>query len=107
MMPPYYESRFIRVHHPRRAKANWLRRTLLLPKPGDTVADVWVMLFDPDGGANCAIKVLHPSPVRPTGKTQARHPLARFDGTVKLEVVTARAALGPLRLPGRRFRGAR
>ncbi len=42
MMPPYYESRFIRANHPpRRAQAIWLRWTLLLPKPGDAVADVW------------------------------------------------------------------
>ncbi|QYL18111.1 hypothetical protein [Mycolicibacterium pallens] len=195
MMPPYYESRFIRANHPRRAQAIWLRWTLLLPKPGDAVADVWVMLFDPDGGGNSAVKVPHPltdadylsnpwsariadsviddvharvaldgascdlaiapgdeptvklltdrsyTAKFPTAKTSVRHPLARFDGTVtvgdatvavdswtgsvnhnwgskhtpayafgqvcgfddhphsSLEVVTARAAVGPLRLP--------
>ncbi|MCV7344280.1 hypothetical protein [Mycolicibacterium rhodesiae] len=195
MMPPYYESRFIRANHPRRAQAIWLRWTRLLPKPGDAVADVWVMLFDPDGAGNRALKVPHPlgdadylsdpwsariadsviddvqarasldgascdlaitpgdePPVKlltersytakfPTAKTLVRHPLARFDGTVtlgdtrvavdswtgsvnhnwgskhtpayafgqvcgfdehpnsSLEVVTAHAALGPLRLP--------
>ncbi len=195
MMPPYYESRFIRANHPDRAQAIWLRWTLLLPAPGEPVADVWVMLFDPDGAGNRAIKVPHPlteadflsdpwsariaetviddvhargtldgaawdlaiapgdEPVVklltdrsytakfPTAKTQVRHPLARFDGTValgdtrvaveswrgsvnhnwgskhtpayafgqvcgfddhpnsSLEVVTARAAIGPLRLP--------
>ena len=31
MMPPYYESRFIRANHPDRAQAVWLRWTLLLP----------------------------------------------------------------------------
>src|SRR4051794_21867872 len=195
MMPPYYESRFIRANHPDRAQAIWLRWTLLMPVPGDAVADVWVMLFDPDGGGHRALKVAHPrtaadylsdpwsartaysviddvqprvtldgascelaitpgdEPVVklltdrsyaakfPTAKTQVRHPLARFDGTVTvgdtrvaveswtgsvnhnwgskhtpayafgqvcgfddhpqstLEVVTARAAVGPLRLP--------
>ncbi|MBB3753234.1 hypothetical protein FHT44_005753 [Mycolicibacterium sp. BK634] len=195
MMPPYYESRFIRANHPDRAQAIWLRWTLLLPSPGEAVADVWVMVFDPDGGGNRAIKVPHPltdadylsdpwsariadtviDDVRargvldgaswdlaiapgdepavklltdraytakfPTAKTQVRHPLARFDGTLvfgettvaveswrgsvnhnwgskhtpayafgqvcgfdghpgsSLEVVTARAAVGPLRLP--------
>ncbi len=195
MMPPYYESRFIRANHPRRAQAIWLRWTLLLPKPGDAAADVWVMLFDPDGGGNRALKVPHPltdadylsdpwsariadsviddgharvavdgascdltiasgderavklltdrayAARFPTAKTQVRHPLARYDGTVgigdvtvaveswtgsvnhnwgsrhtpayafgqvcgfndhpesSLEVVTARAAVGPLRLP--------
>jgi len=195
MMPPYYESRFIRANHPERAQAIWLRWTLLLPAQGDAVADVWVMLFDPDGAGNRAIKVPHlvaeadylsdPWSARiadtviddvhakgtvegaawdlaitpgdeavvkllsdrayaakfPTAKTQVRHPLARFDGTLalgdvslaveswrgsvnhnwgskhtpayafgqvcgfddqpdsSLEVVTARAAVGPLRLP--------
>ncbi|AQT78995.1 hypothetical protein B1R94_06500 [Mycolicibacterium litorale] len=195
MMPPYYESRFIRANHPDRAEAIWLRWTLLLPDPGLPVADVWVMLFDPDGGGNHAVKVPHPMAAAdyrsqpwaasiadtaiddhgargtldgarwdlritpgqepavklltdrsyrarfPTAKTQVRHPLARFDGTValgdtaftldswvgsvnhnwgrkhtpayafgqvcgfdghprsSLEIVTAHAALGPLRLP--------
>jgi hypothetical protein len=195
MMPPYYESRFIRANHPDRAQAIWLRWTLLLPVPGEPVADVWVMLFDPDGAGNRAIKVPHPvteadylsdpwsariadtviddvhasgtldgaawdlviapgdepavklltdrsyTAKFPTAKTQVRHPLARFDGTTvlgdtsvaveswrgsvnhnwgskhtpayafgqvcgfddhpnsSLEVVTARAAVGPLRLP--------
>ncbi|MCX2933828.1 hypothetical protein ORI20_26505 [Mycobacterium sp. CVI_P3] len=195
MMPPYYESRFIRANHPDRAQAIWLRWTLLLPEPGDAAADVWVMVFDPEGAGNRAIKVAHPATVAdylsdpwsariadtviddvgargvldgarwdlviapgdepmvklltdrayaakfPTAKTQVRHPLARFDGTValgdtsiavqawrgsvnhnwgtkhtpayafgqvcgfdgqpesSLEVVTARAAVGPLRLP--------
>ncbi|GAY17722.1 hypothetical protein [Mycobacterium sp. shizuoka-1] len=195
MMPPYYESRFIRANHPDRAQAIWLRWTLLLPAPGEPVADVWVMLFDPDGSGNRALKVPHPlsaadyrsdpwsatiadtalddahargtmdgaswdlaiapggqPPVKlltdraytarfPTAKTQVRHPLAHFDGTLShgdtrvavqswpgsvnhnwgtkhtpayafgqvcgfdgrpdtsLEVVTARAAVGPLRLP--------
>ena len=195
MMPPYYESRYIRANHPDRARAVWLRSTLLLPTPGEPVADVWVMLFDPDGKGNRALKQPYPigqadyrsdpwsariadttiddvsacgsvtgatwdlrispggeSAVKlltdrayrarfPTAKTQVRHPLARFDGTVtfgdtrfeldgwagsvnhnwgrrhtpayafgqvcgfdgesqsSLEIVTARAALGPLRLP--------
>ncbi|WP_445166641.1 hypothetical protein ACTXG7_22770 [Mycolicibacterium sp. Dal123E01] len=195
MMPPYYESRFVRANHPDRAQAIWLRWTLLLPTPGDAVADVWVMVFDPDGAGNRAVKVPHPvteadylpdpwsariadteiddmrtrgtldgaawdlaitpgdEPIVklltdrayaakfPTAKTQVRHPLARFDGTVtlgdthvavdgwrgsvnhnwgsrhtpayafgqvcgfdghpesSLEVVTAHAAVGPLRLP--------
>ncbi|WP_179471816.1 hypothetical protein [Mycolicibacterium vinylchloridicum] len=195
MMPPYYESRFIRANHPDRAQAIWLRWTLLLPVPGEAAADVWVMLFDPDGAGNRAVKVPHPlteadylsdpwsariadtviddvhargalagaswdlaiapgdepkvklltdrayAAKFPTAKTQVRHPLARFDGTLtlgetsvpveswrgsvnhnwgskhtpayafgqvcgfddhptsSLEVVTARAAVGPLRLP--------
>lgn len=195
MMPPYYESRFIRANHPDRAQAIWLRWTLLVPDPGLPVADVWVMVFDPDGGGNRALKVAHPmesadyrsqpwaasiadtaiddhrargtldgarwdlritpgqeAAVKlltdrayrarfPTAKTQVRHPLARFDGTLTLgdaaltleswmgsvnhnwgrkhtpayafgqvcgfdghpqstlEIVTAHAALGPLRLP--------
>lgn len=195
MMPPYYESRFIRANHPDRAQAVWLRWTLLYPRPGEPEADVWVMVFDPDGGGNRALKQPHPVVVAdyrtdpwsarigntaiddvrahgelagahwdlaiapgqeaavklltdrayrakfPTAKTQVRHPLARFDGAValgdtrlaldgwtgsvnhnwgrkhtpayafgqvcgfdgqpssSLEIVTARAALGPVRLP--------
>lgn len=195
MMPPYYESRFLRANHPDRAQAVWLRSTLLLPAPGDPVADVWVMLFDPDRNGNRAVKQPYPlaradyrsdpwsgciadttiddvsargsvpgatwdlriTPGEepavklltdrayrarfPTAKTQVRHPLARFDGIVavgetrveltgwlgsvnhnwgrrhtpayafgqvcgfdgepqsSLEIVTAHAAIGPLRLP--------
>jgi hypothetical protein len=197
--PPYYESRFVRANHPHRPLALWLRQTLLLESAGDTVADVWVMVFDPEGAGNRAIKVAHPlgasdlrhdawtarvgdaylddvsargamsvdersaewdlriepgaeAPVRlltergyrakfPTAKTTVRHPLATFDGHVSLdgtrvdvdgwtgsvnhnwgkrhtpayafgqvcgfdeapdaslEIVTAHAALGPLKLP--------
>jgi hypothetical protein len=194
MMPPYYESRYVRANHPDRAQAVWLRWTLLYPQPGEPVADVWVMVFDPDGGGNRALKQPHPIATAdyrtdpwsariadtaiddhsargtlddacwdltiapgeqagvkllterayrakfPTAKTTVRHPLARFDGTValgdtvtldgwtgsvnhnwgrkhapayafgqvcgfdghpssSLEIVTAHAALGPLRLP--------
>ena len=60
MMPPYYESRYIRANHPDRAQAVWLRWTLLYPQPGEPVADVWVMVFDPDGGGNRALKQPHP-----------------------------------------------
>jgi hypothetical protein len=57
---PYYESRFIRANHPDQPKALWLRETLLLPTVGESVADVWVMVFDPDGAGNRALKVPHP-----------------------------------------------
>ena len=53
---PYYESRYLRANHPESAQAVWLRETLLLPTQGDPVADVWVMLFDPDGQGNRAFK---------------------------------------------------
>ena len=58
--PPYYESRFVRANHPDRAMALWLRETLLLPTVGESVADVWVMIFDPEGAGNRALKVGHP-----------------------------------------------
>jgi hypothetical protein len=57
--PPYYESRFVRANHPSASQALWLRETLLLPTTGDPVADVWVMVFDPNGAGNRAIKVGH------------------------------------------------
>jgi hypothetical protein len=60
VQPPYYESRFVRANHPSAPKACWLRETLLLPTEGESVADVWVMVFDPDGAGNRAIKVGHP-----------------------------------------------
>jgi hypothetical protein len=197
---PYYESRYIRANHPERPQALWLRETLLIPTAGDASADVWVMVFDPDGSGNRALKEPYPidaadyhyddwtarigatslddrsaegvvtggnrsarwdlritagtaQPVRllterayrarfPTAKTTVRHPLAQFDGLLELddvrvpvdgwtgsvnhnwgtrhtpayafgqvcgfdehpdstlEIVTARAALGPVLLPG-------
>ena len=57
---PYYESRYIRANHPDRPQALWLRETLLLPTAGDPVADVWVMVFDPDGAGNRALKEPYP-----------------------------------------------
>ena len=57
---PYYESRYIRANHPEEPRALWLRETLLLPTAGDPVADVWVMVFDPDGAGNRALKQPYP-----------------------------------------------
>lgn len=57
---PYYESRFIRANDPDRARALWMRSTLLLPTTGTPVADSWVMFFDPDGSGSWALKQPHP-----------------------------------------------
>ncbi|ULE31406.1 hypothetical protein [Mycobacterium sp. IDR2000157661] len=57
---PYYESRYIRANHPDQPRALWLRETLLLPTAGESVADVWVMVFDPDGAGNRALKEPYP-----------------------------------------------
>jgi len=57
---PYYESRFIRANNPHRPQALWLRSTLLLPTAGVPVADVWVMVFDPDAAGNRALKQPYP-----------------------------------------------
>ena len=57
---PYYESRFIRANHPERPQALWLRETLLLPTAGEPVADVWVMVFDPECAGNRALKQPYP-----------------------------------------------
>jgi hypothetical protein len=57
---PYYESRYVRANHPELPRALWLRETLLLPTAGDPVADVWVMVFDPDGAGNRALKQPYP-----------------------------------------------
>jgi hypothetical protein len=57
---PYYESRYIRANHPELPQALWLRETLLLPTAGDPVADVWVMVFDPEGAGNRALKEPYP-----------------------------------------------
>lgn len=57
---PYYESRYIRANHPELPQALWLRETLLLPTVGDPVADVWVMVFDPGGAGNRALKEPYP-----------------------------------------------
>ena len=53
---PYYESRYIRANSPVGAQALWLRETLLLPRTGPATADVWVMMFDPEGAGNTALK---------------------------------------------------
>jgi hypothetical protein len=60
LQAPYYESRYIRANHPDRPQALWLRETLLVPTAGDPVADVWVMVFDPDGQGNRALKQPYP-----------------------------------------------
>ncbi|HTI77436.1 MAG TPA: hypothetical protein VL634_20725, partial [Mycobacterium sp.] len=57
---PYYESRYIRANHPDLPQALWLRETLLLPTEGDPVADVWVMVFDPEDQGNRALKQPYP-----------------------------------------------
>jgi hypothetical protein len=57
---PYYESRYIRANHPEQPLALWLRETLLLPTMADPVADVWVMMFDPEGQGNRALKQPYP-----------------------------------------------
>ncbi|MCP9270752.1 hypothetical protein [Mycolicibacterium arenosum] len=57
---PYYESRFVRANHPTENRALWLRETLLLPSAGESVADVWLMVFDPDGAGNRALKAGYP-----------------------------------------------
>ena len=57
---PYYESRFIRANNTDRAQALWMRSTLLLPTAGVPVADAWVMVFDPDGAGNRALKQPYP-----------------------------------------------
>lgn len=58
--PPYYESRYIRANRPGSPQALWLRETLLLPTEGRPAADVWVMVFDPDGVGNRALKEPYP-----------------------------------------------
>src|SRR5262245_24564871 len=62
MLPeaPYYESRYIRANHPEQPLALWLRETLLVPAAGAPVADVWVVVFDPVGKGNRALKQPYP-----------------------------------------------
>ena len=45
-----------RANNPDCPQALWLRSTLLLPTAGEPVADVWVMVFDPDGAGHRALK---------------------------------------------------
>jgi hypothetical protein len=74
--PPYYESRFIRANNPMRPQALWLRETLLLPRspvgkrePANGAhnaqsrsasADVWLMVFDPAGDGQRALRMSYP-----------------------------------------------
>src|ERR1700712_4683446 len=87
--PPYYESRVVRANHPDRPQALWVRETLLLGSAGDSVADVWVMVFDPEGAGNRAIKVAHQ-----LGTSDYRHDrgTARI-GAAYLDDVSARGAV--------------
>jgi hypothetical protein len=57
---PYYESRYIRANDPSRPQAIWLRETLVLPRSGAASADVWMMIFDPEGAGNKALKLSYP-----------------------------------------------
>jgi hypothetical protein len=57
---PYYESRFIRANNPYRPQALWLRETLLVPTHAAATADIWVMVFDPLGAGNKALKLSYP-----------------------------------------------
>ena len=95
---PYYESRFIRANHPDRPQALWLRETLLLPTAGDPVADVWVMVFDPDGAGNRALK--QPYPIEAADyeydNWTARIGATTIDDRSAQGVVTGRKPLGAL-----------
>jgi hypothetical protein len=102
---PYYESRFIRANHPERPHALWLRETLLLPTAGEPVADVWVMVFDPEGAGNRALKQPYPIDAAVYGYDDwtARIGTTRIDDHSAEGVVTGgnRAARWDLRItPG-------
>jgi hypothetical protein len=103
MTAPYYESRFIRANHPARPQALWLRETLLLTSPGAASADVWVMVFDPAGAGNRALKQPHPiedAEFR-TGRWTARIGDTALDDTrARGSLAGPRAATWELRITG-------
>jgi hypothetical protein len=88
---PYYESRFIRANNPHRPQALWLRSTLLLPTAGVPVADVWAMVFDPDGAGNRARKQPHPIDQADFG----RDPWTARIGATVIDDHSARGSIGP------------
>ena len=91
MKAPYYESRFIRANRPDGPQALWLRETLLLAERGASSADVWLMVFDPDGAGNYANKQPHP-----VEDAEFRtHPWTVRIGDTMLDDYCARGSLGP------------
>jgi hypothetical protein len=94
---PYYESRFIRANNPDRAQALWLRSTLLLPTAGVPVADAWVMVFDPDGTGNRALK--QPYPI-----DQSDYDYDNWTARIAATTVDDRAAQGSVTGAGRSAR---
>jgi hypothetical protein len=95
---PYYESRYIRANHPDRAQALWLRETLLLPTSGDALAEVWVMLFDPDGSGNRALKVPHPVGVSSLDQRSAEGSARSGDRTARWDLRITASSSQPVHL---------
>lgn len=54
----FYESYFLRGNHPRRPLAFWIRYTLFSPRrdPGDTVGELWGVVFDGERSRHRAFK---------------------------------------------------
>ncbi len=106
MRPPYYESRYIRANHRNLPRALWLRETRLLPTTGPACADVWVMLFDPDGAGNRAIKRSYPIDaaqfddwtVRIADTTLDDHHARGDIGAARWDLTITPGGAGPVRL---------
>ncbi len=94
---PYYESRFIRANNTDRAQALWMRLTLLLPTAGVPVADTWVMIFDPDGAGNRALK--QPYPI-----DQSRYEYDDWTARIGATTIDDRSACGSVTGAGRSAR---
>lgn len=85
----FYESYFLRGNHPSRPLAFWIRCTLFSPRrdPGDTVGELWGVVFDGERSRHRAFKAEVPWRE------------CKFDPSV-FDVRIGEAALGPGRAQG-------
>lgn len=85
----FYESHFLRGNHPSRPLAFWIRCTLFSPRrdPGDTVGELWGVVFDGERSRHRAFKAEVPWRE------------CKFDPSV-FDVRVGDAALGPGRAQG-------
>lgn len=75
----HYEVYFLKFNDPGRKIAAWIRYTLLSPRHGPAVAEVWGFFFDRDDpGRNLAVKDTYPATELALGKD----PLVRISSSV-------------------------
>lgn len=88
----HYEAYYLILHDPPSGAAWWLRYTLLSPRPGEPVAEVWGNFFDTRSGSTLALKATHPA-------ARAEFGRAPFRFAVGDSELTHTSARGRLRGP--------